>query len=177
MKKLSGIILVFSIIIGMSACSKTKTYSQLQDEEKATIQNFVNKQGINVVYDMPGVKNWVGNTYFKSSSGLYYQLVNPGSINTDDTMKLRSKVSYRFMLYTLTGDTIQRNLSTIDYTDPFVVTYGDYSSGFPGLHEALKNMKYNNSKARLIIPHSLNTSTYMQNVTPVGYDIVITGIH
>lgn len=177
MKKISGIVLIFSIIIGMGACSKTKTYSQLQDEEQATIQNFVNKQGINVVYTLPEAKKWVGNTYYKSSSGLYFQLTNPGNINTTDTVKLRSKVSYRYMMYTLTGDTVVRNLSTVDFANPDIFTYGDYSSGFYALHEAIKYMKYLDSKARIIIPHNLNSSSYMQSVTPMGYDIIITGIH
>lgn len=177
MKKLSGIILIFSILIGMGACSKTKTYSQLQDEEKVTIENFISKQKISVVYTLPEATKWSGNTYTKSSSGLYYQLTNPGRVNTDDTVKLRSKVSYRYMMYTLTGDTLVRNLTTVDFADPSVFTYGDYSTGFYALHETVKYMKYLDSKARVIIPHNLNTSTYLQNVTPVGYDIEITGIH
>lgn len=179
MKKISIIFSLVLLFTGFYACSNTKTYSELQDEEQALINSYVKRNNIVVVTTKPEIGEWSENEYYKSSSGLYFHLVNPGdTTNKVDTVKTKFRISYRRRLYTLTvpSDTIS-NWSTVDYAQPDVLIYGDYNTGTTGLQEAVKYMKYLNSEAKIIVPHSISTSDYLNSVTPMGYDLKITAIN
>ncbi|VBB43385.1 conserved exported hypothetical protein [uncultured Paludibacter sp.] len=174
MRKISIILSFFLLIIVFYACSNTKTYSELQDEEQALIANYIQRNNITVVTTLPEPDKWNENQYYKSSSGLYFHLVNPGEYTTTDTVKLKSTIAFRYRLYTLNNpsDTVDNNWSTIDYPAPNIIVYG-YTSSTAGLQEAIKYMKYQNSEAKVIVPHNLNSSTYLQSVTPMAYDLKI----
>lgn len=181
MKKILFITSLLLLTIGFVACSddeNTKPYGQLQDEEQALIKDFIKRNNITVVTTMPKSDAWGENEYYKSSSGLYFHLVKAGDTQNNDTVKTKYKISYRSKIYTLSvpGDTIS-NWSTVDYAYPDVFMYGDYTSTGTGLQEAAKYMRFVNSHAKIIIPHSLNVSSYLQNVTPIGCEIKITAIN
>ncbi|MGC3979098.1 MAG: DUF4827 family protein [Paludibacteraceae bacterium] len=178
MKKIS-ILLSFSLLLlGFFACSKTKTYSELQDEEQALIADYIKRHNITVVTTMPEIGKWKENQYYKSSSGLYYHLVSPGDYTGTDTVKLKSTIAFRNREYTLDNpsDTIMNNWTTIDYPDPFSLIYG-YTTSYVGIQEAMTYMKYYESQAKIIVPHNLSTSSYLQSVTPIAYDLRITAIY
>lgn len=175
MKKISLIFSLLLLLTGFMACSDTKTYGELQDDEQALIADYIQRHNIKVVTTKPEANAWEANTYYKSSSGLYFHLVNPGDYTTNDTVKSKAIIAYRYRLYTLNNpsDTIVNNWSTVDYSFPSTVAYGDYTSSSVGIQEAFTYMKYNNSEAKVIIPHDLSTSTYLQSVTPMVYDLKI----
>lgn len=181
MKKIALFISFFLLIIGFSACNHTKTYGELQDEEQALIASYLQKHNITVVTTMPEVGKWKENEYYKSSSGLYFHLVSPKSatdtINLTDNEKIqtRSSIAFRYKLFTIENpsDTVINNWSTIDYPFPTTVAYGDYTSSSVGVQEAFKYMRFNNSEAKIIVPHNISTSTYLESVTPMAYDLKI----
>lgn len=184
MKKISILFSLILLLVGFYACSNTKTYSELQDEEQALIKDYIKRNNITVVTTMPKLGEWGDKVYYKSATGLYFHLISPKSVadtinvSDDDKVKLKYKISYRFRNYSLSlpSDTLS-NWSTVDYAYPNVLIYGNSSSGSVGLQEAVKYMRFLNSEAKVIIPHNISESGYLNSVTPRGYDLRITAIN
>lgn len=177
MKNIFKVLLPIFLLTILGACNNTTSYSQLQDQEIATINNYIQQNNIKVVTTMPKDSVWEANVYYKSASGLYFHLDNAG--DTTITVALNSTVGYRFIEYNLdaTKSVRIKNWEPWDFPEPMVITYGSstaISSIGTGIYEALGLMKHKYSMAKIIVPASLNTSSYTQNVTPVGYDLKIT---
>mgnify|MGYP001160616551 CR=1 FL=1 len=180
MKKILTAFFSLFFIIVFAACDNTKSYSELQDEEIVTIENYIKKNNIQVVTTKPADNAWGTNVYYKTASGLYIHIVNTG--DKTDSLVVNSTVGYRVIEYLLDEKkTIQfKNWEVRDYNNPILFTYGSstaISSIGTGMHEAIGFMKYKNSEAKVIVPSGLNISTYNQKVIPVGSDIKITVIN
>ncbi len=168
------------ILAAMVACDDTKSYSELQDEELVTIENFIKQNNIQVVTTKPADNGWGTNVYYKTASGLYIHMVSTGE--KTDSLSVNSTVGYRVIEYLLDDNkTVQfKNWEVRDYINPIRFTYGSstaITSIGTGMHEAIGIMKYKNSEARVIIPSGLNTGSYNQNVIPVGCDLKVTVIN
>ncbi|MHB9056854.1 MAG: DUF4827 family protein [Paludibacteraceae bacterium] len=177
MKIIFKVLLPIFLLTILGACTNKTSYSQLQDQEIATINNYILQNNIQVVTTMPKDSVWGADIYYKSTSGLYFHLENRGDTTT--AVELNSSVGYRFIEYNLDAAKSVRikNWEPWDFPEPMVITYGSstaITSIGTGIYEALGLMKYKYSMAKIIVPASLNTSTYTQNVTPVGYDLKIT---
>jgi hypothetical protein len=178
MKKLIFLFLGFlSIIFSFSSCSNTKTYAELLKDEKAIIASYIKRNNIQVVTTFPADGDW-DNKYVKTSSGLYFHLVNPGDTAANaDTLASNDVVVIRYRQYTLTEDPDTLYYwNTIDYPYPISFNYLDYTQACTAWHEAVSYMKRNNSEAKLIVPSKIGLSEYMNSVTPLGYDFKIVGI-
>lgn len=175
MKRFSLIFLAGLLLMGAMpifySCSNTQTYAQQLDAEKTLIAAYIKRNGIQLVDTLPAVNKWTDKLYYHSTSGLYFHLVSPGDT---DTLVLKDLVVPRYIQYTLdvVADTV-RNWSTIDYPFPATFIYGDLSQSCKGFQEAVSYMKGNNSQAKLIVPSKLGFSTYLNSVTPLGYDLKI----
>jgi hypothetical protein len=178
MKRISYLLFlgfIFSIIA--SSCSSTETYAQQLNDEQALIKAYIKRNNIVVVSTFPTSLPWVkdGNDiYVKTSSGLYFHMINPGDVTNMDTLKSKYTVVPRFKQYTLdvVSDTIS-NWNTIDFPYPSSFTYLDLTQSCKGFHEAASYMKRNETEAKLIIPSSYGFTTYMNSVTPMAYDLKI----
>ena len=180
MNKILSILFPLFLLTVFAACDDTKSYSELQDEEIITIQNYIQQNNIQVVTTKPADNGWGTNVYYKTSSGLYFHLVAPG--DKTDSLKVNSTIGYRFIEYNLdTNKSIRiKNWEPRDYVNPWIFTYGSSTAitNFgAGIYEAIGLMKYKFSEATIIVPAALNTSTYNQYVTPVSYDLKITVIN
>jgi len=178
MKRISYLLFLgFLISIIASSCSNTKTYSQQLDDEQALITTYIKRNNIIVVSTFPTSMPWVKNgndIYVKTSSGLYFHMIDPGNTTNMDTLMSKNTVVTRFKQYTLNAvsDTIS-NWNTIDYPYPETFTYGDMTQSCKGFQEAVSYMKRNDSEAKLIIPSGNGFTIYMNSVTPLGYDLKI----
>ena len=178
MKRIHIISLLFLSLIFLYSCSNKKTYSELLDEQDATIQAFIQRNNINVIKittdTLPANALKGEKDYYHMPSGLYFHIVTEG----DKSVKVaaRTKVALRYRPYTLTipADTSSNNWNTIASSDPFIITYGETSSfSVVGIHQAIGLMRYSDSEAKVIVPSSLNTGTYSDQVIPVAYDLKI----
>jgi hypothetical protein len=81
------VIYLLLLILIVTACNDTKSYSDLLQQERKLIENFISRQGINVVYEEP--TTWENNTYWKlpDYDNLYFQLVERG----DTTQEFEAK--------------------------------------------------------------------------------------
>lgn len=70
MKKILTAFFSLFFIIVFAACDNTKSYSELQDEEIVTIENYIKKNNIQVVTTKPADNAWGTNVYYKTASGL-----------------------------------------------------------------------------------------------------------
>lgn len=176
MKKIS--ILLFSVLLLLTymGCSDNKTYSELQNEEEIAIKEYIIKEKIHVIDTLPDPYKWGPNDYYKSTSGLYFHMVNPGDTSVSLVYNGKVAVRYKFFKLTDPDNIIFSNWNTVDYPNPEILTYGYIgSSGSKGIQEALIYMAFHDSEAKIILPSNLNSSssTYSSNVIPVGYDLKI----
>ena len=178
MKRISYLFfLIFLVSVFASSCSNTKTYAQLLDEEKSLIDGYIKRNNILVVTTFPTDTPWVKDgrdIYALTSSGLYFHMINPGDLTSNDTLELKNTVVPRFKQYTLgvVSDTIS-NWSTIDYPYPSDFVYGDLTQSCKAFQEAAFYLKRNNSEGKLIVPSKIGFNTDMMSVTPQGFDLKI----
>ncbi len=182
MKTKLTIILSLFILIFTTACDNRKSYSELQDEEQAVIQDYIQKNNYQVVNNEPKANEYGTNVFYKTPSGIYFHLINEGEMT--DSVRNNITVGYRFIEYNLDAQNTVRlkNWEVRDFNDPVSFIYGTSNATTSlglGLHEAIGLMKYKNSEAKVIVPAFLNTSSYSENIdklTPVIYHLKITVI-
>lgn len=177
--KIKLILGLLIILFTSYSCSNSSdvTYAEQLQAEKTLIADFISRNNIEVVTSLPKTYPWPENLYYKSSTGLYFHLVNRGdSIFGTDTISVQSGdlVVTRYMQYTLdaVADTIS-SWNTVDYPYPTTFTYLNTAQVCLGWHEAVSYMKYMNSEAKIIVPSKLSFSTFSDNVTPLGFDLKI----
>jgi uncharacterized protein YcfL len=178
MKRISYLFfLLFLISLFASSCSNTQTYAQLLDDEQTLISSYIKRNNIQVVSTFPTDSVWVKNgkdIYVKTTSGLYFHLVDHGDLANNDTLEIKNTVVDRYKKYTLNvvSDTLS-NWNTIDFPIPDQFIYGNTSQSFSGFQETVSYMKRNNSIAKVIIPSKIGLKADMLSVTPYGYLIKI----
>lgn len=166
---------IISVILFFTSCSDRKTYAELLKDEKKIIADYIERNNIQVVTTFPKINEWGEKVYVKTSSGLYFHLVNPGDTSANAyTVAENDWVIVRYIQYTLTvpADTLYK-WNTIDYPYPDEFKYLDYSESCQAFHEAVSYMKRNDSEAKIIVPSKIGFSEYMNSVTPLGYDLKI----
>ncbi len=175
MKRISYLLfLVFLTSIIISSCSDRKTYAQQLDDEKNLIAAYIKRNDIKVLSTFPKDSVWKTNDYVLTTSGLYIHMISYGDVSSTDSLEYKDIVVPRYKQYTLdmVPDTLY-NWSTIDFPQPPVFVYGDYSQSCIGFQEAVSYMKRNDSEAKLIVPSKLGFSNYLTSVTPLGYELKI----
>ena len=173
MKKISLSALLLSIVFILVGCNNN-TYSDDLKEEQKLIENFIQRQGIQVVTEEP--TEWKENVYWKlpDYDNYYFHLVNPGD-TTSAELEAKDKVLLRYRQYTLEAyaDTIS-NWTTLDNPNPVELQYMvSSSSSCTGWQIALQYMKHSDAECKIICPSKLGFSDQNSSVIPYGYDMKI----
>lgn len=175
MKKIFPFLFLFFVLaITLSSCNDI-TYATELKNEKILIQEFIKRNGIKVITEMPADSAiWDEDVYYyNEDDGLYFHLDNPG---VGDKVETNDVVVIRFKQYTLAppfeADTIN-NWTTVDYPMPTKFVYGDYTQTSIAFQEAASYMKRNDSEAKIIVPSKINFKSFWDPATPIGYDIKI----
>ena len=139
MKQFTISALLLSIVFVLIGCNNN-TYSDDLKEEQKLIENFIQRQGIQVVTEEPS--EWADNVYWKlpDYDNYYFHLVQRGD-TTSAELEAKDKVLLRYRQYTLDAyaDTISYwpTLDSPKYEIPFsinrsqVVTAIAYRDGKP----------------------------------------------
>lgn len=168
MKKINLFIITGLLLLTATACQKQfKSFSTLQDEEDALIENYIKENNLEIVTSMPEEDVWADNLYYKTPSGLYFHMIKKGEVE-GDTIKNGSNVGFRFIEYELDKkQTVRfRNWEVRDFEFPSMMLYGsnsaiaDFGAGF---YEGIGLMKYRYAEAKIIIPSDLNTDIYISD--------------
>lgn len=176
MKQFTYLISLFFIVtLILTSCDDKKTYAELLKDERVTIADFIKRNNIQVVSEFPTANAWGENIYVKTTSGLYYRLINEGENSANaDTVETNDMLAVRYIQYTLTekSDSVF-SWNTIDSPYPTTFNYRDYSQSCAAWHEAVSYMKYNESEAIIIVPSKIGFQTNMISVTPLAYRLRI----
>jgi hypothetical protein len=173
MKKTSFIVLLVSIGCILIGCNNN-TYSDDLKEEAKLIENFIKRQGIQVVTEEP--TEWGENVYWKvpDYDNYYFHLVNAGDTTTAE-LEAKEKVLLRYRQYTLEAyaDTISY-WTTLDSPYPIELQYMVQSNASCGGWQiALQYMKHSGAECKIICPSKLGFTEQNSSVTPYGYDMKI----
>lgn len=173
MKKIALSALLLSIVFILVGCNNN-TYSDDLKEEQKLIENFIQRQGIQVVTEEP--TEWKENVYWKlpDYDNYYFHLVNPGDTASAE-LEAKDKVLLRYRQYTLEAyaDTIS-NWTTLDNPNPVELQYMvSSSSSCTGWQIALQYMKHSDAECKIICPSKLGFSDQNSSVIPYGYDMKI----
>jgi len=147
MKKLIPLFLLsLTCSLIFQACSDSKTYAEMLEEEKDAINKYIKDKNIKVItvseFEKNGNKTNADpdvNEFVQLSNGVYMQIENYGDTNAD-SIRTRNVITVRFMEYDiLEGDTtgasnfyIPDYLDVFDYTISGNTSYGQFRTNANG---------------------------------------------
>ena len=162
-----------AVVTGMMTSCSSNTYARQLSAEKDLIEEYIERNGINVVYTEPEV--WGEKDYLKVEGfdNLYFHLVERGTTDTVE-VKAADRVLVRYKKYTL--ETYSDTISYWDTDDggyPITFTYADTydTRACTAWHAAITQMKYSGSTCKIICPSKLGFDSDKNSVTPYGYTL------
>jgi len=155
------------------SCSNNTYYRELQ-AEKEMIDDYIKREGINIIYEEPNTDVWPEKDYLQIADYCYFHLTKRGN-KTGDTLRLNTTtVLLRYKRYTLEidADTISY-WTPNDGPSPIEFRYCASASSMVsyGWLLSIGVMKYNDSEGKLICPSKLGFEDDQSDVTPYGYDL------
>ena len=172
MRKISIYILLF--VGAVLASCNNNTYSNALKEEQKLIENFIARQGIEVVTEKPTERG--EKVYWKipDYDNYYFHLVEAGD-TTKPALAPKDVVLLRYIQYTLDAyaDTT-RFWNSDDQPKPTELQYMvSTAASCTGWQIALEHMKYSGAQCKIICPSRLGNTDDNSNVIPRGYDMKI----
>ena len=177
------LLLVLGIGMIITSCDQN-TYSGQREQENKLIDNFLSRNGFNILTEEPKDGQWGEKDYLKvpDYDDFYFHLTTRGdSIRIDsingkvDTIDLtvvpNDVIILRYKRFELTenADTLSY-WTTLDQAYPYEFHYGNLTEcEATGWHLAIKLMKYPNSECTIIQPSKMGFNAETLTVTPYGY--------
>ena len=176
-------ILLAGLTMVIAGCSNT-TYSHLRDQEDKLIANYISRNGLNILKELPANDVWAEKDYYKvpGYDNLYFHLISRGdSVRTegektvDLSIVANDRIVTRYKKFELVenADTLSY-WSTLDQGHPYEFNYLNTSScEAVSWHEAVRLMKYPESQCELIVMSKWGFDADQTSVTPYGYILKI----
>lgn len=167
-------LLAIIAMITIHSCSSGVSYADQLDAEKALIKSYISREKINVMSSFPSNKKWGEKDFVKTSSGLYFHLLDSGKVNEIE-LDTNDVVIPRYYEYTLDNpcDTTIRNWTTEDYPYPATFVFGKSTGSCAAFREAVSYMKYLDSEALIIVPYKIGFYSTASDVIPYVYHVKI----
>jgi len=162
---------VLIIMMVMTGCESQNTYSKLREQEKKTISDYISRNGLNIVNELPTV--WGEKDYYAvpNYDDFYIHVIDVDS--TSGEAQAADEILARYKKYGLGSysDTT-RYWTTDDGGNPITFQLGNTSDTYycAGWTAAIGVMKYN-GHCRIICPSKLGFTTDNSSVTPYGYEL------
>ncbi len=163
-----------------AGCS-SNTYSRLRAEEDKIIANYLSRNRITVLKELPGDGEWREKDYYKVSGydNFYFHLISRGdSVRVDEdgvtqdlSVIANDLIVVRYKQFELTenADTLSY-WTTLDEAYPYEFHYGNTGDcEAVAWHEAVRLMKYPDSQCEIIVPSKQGFNADQMSVTPYGY--------
>lgn len=168
---------LFSImLIAFIFCScrseRNKIYADQLKEEKQKIDDYINRNDIQIATVFPDDDKWEENLYVKTTNGIYFHLVEPGK---GDTIQINDLINLRYIKHTLDEipDTLVDMTSSVKYPYPYTFRFG-IDNVPTSWSEAVSYMKRSGSEAIFISPSKTGTNAELNSATPMVYRFKIT---
>ena len=168
----------------LTSCTSNSYSSDLKAEKKL-ITEYIEREGLNIITELPDDDAIWGEKDYYQVSGydfLYFHLVKRGdpmhitakgdTIQTDEVLATETVVM-RYKKYTLDQYPDTANYWTVlDSAYPVEFTYlTDFTTAPKAWHVAVGLMKYSDSECKIICPSKLGFTEDGNTVTPYGYDL------
>lgn len=167
------ILCLILLAAGLTSCNNN-SYSAKRAEEDKLIADFIKRQNIRIIYELPDDSIWGEKDYLKvpGYDDLYLHMVSYG----DGTYSVKSgdRILLRYMRYTLNeiADTA-RYMTTAEQAYPTEFRYLIDDSAPQGWHVAVRYMEHSGAACKIICPSKQGMDTEKNTVTPYGYDMQI----
>ena len=176
MKKITIALLISIIAIGVfSSCNKNKSYAQHLNEEKKSIERFINQNDLIILREYPKDSVFKNNEfYFDTSSGIYYNVIDSGNgrrIKGGEEFYIRFKgLKYIYLNKAATNDTL--TYSNTGALQPEVLVYGN-SSTYSSVSwvAPLKNVG-DRAKVKMIVPFKMGMPNDIQLYKTAYYEVL-----
>lgn len=154
MKKNSLVISFFSLVILLlTGCESSNSYSNLIAQERAKIANYLRDNNFEVLDKMPKDSVFTSKQFYQfPNNGIYIQLMKKGR---GDTLRLGDEIVLRYTKVSLDQTPIEENYwTTMDrpYPEMFPILYGSTSNSCEGWQTAFSVMRRTDSEALIIVP-------------------------
>ncbi|MCQ2342539.1 MAG: DUF4827 domain-containing protein [Paludibacteraceae bacterium] len=175
MTKHLTILLAAIACLSLVGCKPTNTYSKLLADEKKVINDYIEREGINIVDEIP--ETWGEKDYYAipGYDNLYIHFIEQNPSATE--VKAGDIILLRYKKYGLTAysDTT-RYWTTDDGGFPISFQMGNMSDPYycAGWTLAIQTMKYSGGHCRLICPSKQGFTEDNSSVTPRGYELKFT---
>lgn len=189
MKKGFNVLLILCAALAAISCSKTKSYTDMLNDEKDAIDRLIASEGFEILKDFPADTVFSEKQFVKLKSGVYLNIIDRGT--SERAVKYKTKILYRCnMHYFLDADTVLGNYGPhSNGTLPFPTngstsipfTYGDYSSSYSnelshyyvseGIQEPLQYVG-DRAKVSLIVPFKRGTYSDQGKGEPIHYEVL-----
>ncbi len=165
--KIAAFILV---VVAMTACEASSNYSQLLKQEQAEIDNYLAREGYELLEEFPSDSVFGENQIYRfPNEGIYIRLIDKGA---GDTLTRGDQFSLRYRQSSLeVGALVEEYWTTQDRPYPNIITMGDLLGSCIGWQNAFDVMRRNDSHAIIIVPSKLGRN--IQEVEAMYYEMKI----
>ncbi len=173
MKKTILFVLSFiALVVVASSCDKNETLQEKIEEEKKAIQRFIDKNDFIILSAYPQDGVFKEKEYYKTSSGLYINVIDSGNGKRATPLKDEIQVRFEGMLY-FKSETKEVDSDQLSPFGPMSFIYGNtYSYGTYGCKGWEEPLGYVGEEAvvSLIVPSNVgNYADKNTNIVPVFY--------
>ena len=171
MKKASILCILSAAALVLLGCN-SNSYSEDLKAEKKLIVDYIERENINVLKELPAKdEDWGEKDYYQVSGYdyFYYHLVKRGP--KENPISATETVVMRFKRYTLTTTPDTADYwTTLNSAYPLEFTYlTDYTTAPTAWHVAVGLMEYGESECKIICPSRYGFTDDQTTVTPYGY--------
>lgn len=194
MKKGFNILLIVCAALLTLSCSKTKSYTDMLNDEKKAIDQLIAREGIEVLKDFPKDSVFEPNQFVILDNGVYLNIVDRG--DNDRAVLNKTRILARFSAIMFTKNDTSTIYSNYGPSGgkygPVEFIYGQYDPLSPPTSNDLTDYTYelqlnyllsegmetglqyvgNKGKVKLIVPFKVGTSDQQQSGYTVYYRII-----
>ncbi len=189
MKRGFNVLLILFAGMVILSCGNMKSYTEMLEDEKKAISRLIDREGLEILKNMPSDYKFAPNEYVKLDNDVYLQIVDTGDgtrATQYSTRILCRFTANRFMMDSTTYQTRFSNFGpNSNGTSPVEFLYGsvsviaqssstDYQDALEGfMSEGMQaGLEYvgNKGKVRLIVPFKVGSSYDQQNGYPVHFE-------
>jgi len=171
MKKTFFLVGIMMLGLAMTGCKSANSYSKLRDKEKKIISDYLDREKINVLYELPAV--WGEKDYYAvpNYDDFYIHIIDVDTTSQEaqagDIIVMRYK---RYGLEAYSDTTRYWNTDDGGFGVEFQL--GNTSDNFycAGWTEAIAVMQHS-GHCRIICPSKLGFTEDNSSVTPYGYEL------
>jgi hypothetical protein len=155
------------MLVSVAGCRNEKSMQELIQEEKKAIDRYITRQGLNILNTYPQDGIFGEKDYYKSSEGVYYRVVTPGTDTKAVKYKTGVCVRVESSHYFAESDTSIYNLASIQPLSDF--RYGITAKYTCPAWAVPLDRVGEFSVVDMIVPSEYGTSTDRSAFSPVFY--------